>query len=53
MTVTYEEIQDWHEAGDNAATIVSKFNAQGLTVRDIDLGELLFTMNFAGTRNPH
>lgn len=48
MTVTYDEIRDWHEAGDDAATIVSKFNAQGLTVRDIDLGELLFTMNFNG-----
>lgn len=48
MAVTYEEIQAWHEAGDDAATIVSKFNAQGVTEHDIDLAALLYTMNFNG-----
>ena len=48
MTITYEDIRDRVEAGDDAAAIATAITQQGRTVKDIDLGDLLYLLNFRG-----
>ena len=46
--LAYEDIREQHEAGDDAATIAAAINAQGRTAADIEIGDLLYMLNFRG-----
>lgn len=43
---TYEQIKGLHEAGKTTAEIAAEKTAEGVTVKDIDLGDLLYLLNF-------